>query len=471
MATLLLLAAGTAAGYYWALQRPEPAPAATVARKPLYYRHPMNPKVTSPTPAKDEMGMDYTPVYGEDGAPPNKGRILYYRHPMGAADTSPVPKKDEMGMDYLPVYEGETNPPGQVSISPERIQKLGVRTEPVGVRKLTRTIRALGSIQVDERRIHSVNAKFEGWIRKLRVNATGVAVRRGEALAEVYSPELVSAQEEYLLARSAQQALGQGSEQARTTAARLADSALERLRYWDIGKAQLEALRERGELRDNLTLTSPAQGVVLEKGAVEGMRFMPGETLFRIADLRQVWLMADLYEQDLDWAREGQAVDVHIKAFPGRHFSGRIGFIQPTLETATRTAKLRIELANPGGDLKPGLYGSADLDAGAGSEPVLVVPDAAVIDSGTRQLVLVETGEGRFQARPVNLGRQAQGHFEVLQGLAEGERVVTRANFLIDAESQLKSALDQFDAADPPAAATPAPHPGHHVESGQGDPE
>lgn len=435
---------------FWLGQKHSPqnpvVPAATEP-KLLYYRHPMNPKITSPTPAKDEMGMDYVPVYAKQpaAAAPEPEKILYYRHPMGAPDTSPVPKKDEMGMDYLPVYESEAEVSGQIKISPEKIQKLGVGTETLAKRALTRSIRALGSIQVDERRVHAVAPKFEGWISRLYVNATGLAVKRGQPLLEIYSPELMTAQQEYLIARQGQQALRQGSAQARGTAEQLAGNALQRLHYWDIAPAQLQRLQSREQPLDTLPLQSPVTGIVLEKPAQEGMRFMPGELLFRIADLSTVWLLAEVFEQDIAEVRLGQAVQVHINAYPDRLFSGKVGFIYPTLATETRTVKVRVELPNAEGLLKPGLYGSVTLAALEDRDERLAVPDSAVIDSGARQVVLVQRGEGRFEPRVVKLGRQADGYREVLAGLDAGDRVVTRANFLIDAESNLKSALDGLD--------------------------
>ncbi|MDD2722857.1 MAG: efflux RND transporter periplasmic adaptor subunit [Methylovulum sp.] len=436
-------------------------------KKPLYYRHPMNPQVTSTTPTKDEMGMDYVAVFAEPPATaepsPKSGKILYYRHPMGAADTSPVPKKDEMGMDYLPVYEGGQSPLGQIQISPEKIQKLGVTTATVSKRLLIRNIRALGSIQVDERRVHAVTSKFEGWIQRLTVNATGQAVKRGQPLLEIYSPELMTAQQEYLIAQEGQQALQQASTQARDTAARLAENALRRLHYWDIATAQIRRLQSTGKPLETLPLLSPVNGVVLEKPAVEGMRFMPGELLFRIADLSMVWLLAEVFEQDSAGIKPGQTVQVHINAYPEKRFNGKVGFIYPTLATETRTVKVRVELANTDGLLKPGLYGSVTLATQTGSDARLAIPDSAVIDSGIRQVVLLQKGEGSFEPRTVKLGQKADGYYEVLEGLATGDEVVTRALFLIDAESNLKSALDSFSKeavtdVQAPAEAAPEQH-------------
>ena len=451
-AFLLALALGFGIGIgFWF--SPKPSQQASIQnlngeRRPLYFRHPMNPKVTSPTPAKDEMGMDYVAVYPEDlstADTKNKGRILYYRHPMGAADTSTSAKKDEMGMDYIPVYASELSNQKQVSISPEKIQKLGVKTETVGYRKLANTIRALGSIQVDERRVHAVTTKFEGWVQKLYVNATGQTVKRGQPLLETYSPELITAQQEYLIAKEGEKALVAGSSQAQATAAQLAQNALQRLHFWDIAPAQLRNLQDQEKVPDTLPLLSPVDGVVLDKPAVEGMRFMPGEMLFRIADLSTVWLLVDVYEQDMDWIKSGQTVSVHINAYPNRAFNGRISFIYPTMNPETRTAKVRIELPNTLGLLKPGIYGSVAITSGDGQAERLAVPDSAVLDSGPRQIVLIRLDEGHFEPRLVKLGRKTDGYVEVLEGIANGENVVTSANFLIDAESNLKGALDGLE--------------------------
>lgn len=448
---LLILLLGLSLGFWIGRHQENPLNlngTAVSERKPLYYRHPMNPQVTSTTPTKDEMGMDYVVIYAEEPTttmtPQKFGKILYYRHPMGAADTSLIPKKDEMGMDYLPVYESERATPGQIQISPEKVQKLGVKTATVTERKLTHSIRALGSIQVDERRVHAVTPKFEGWIQHLYVNATGQNVKRGQPLLDIYSPELVTAQQEYLIARQGQQALKMGSIQALATAKNLAENALQRLHYWDIAPAQLQRLQNLEKPVDTLSLLSPVTGVVLDKPAQEGMRFMPGELLFRIADLSTVWLLADVFERDIAGVRLGQVVQVHINAYPERRFSGKVGFIYPTLATETRTVKVRVELPNTEGLLKPGLYGDLTLAALDDKPARLAVLDSAVIDSGTRQVVLLKRGEGQFEPRPVKLGLLADGYYAVLEGLTTGDEVVVHANFLIDAESNLKSALDGF---------------------------
>ena len=367
-------------------------------------------------------------------------------------------------MDYIPVYEGEETQAGQVKISPDKVQKLGVRTEPVSSRELVRTVRAVGQFQLDERRQHTVTTKFEGYIERLHVNATGQPVKRGQPLMEVYSPELVSAQEESLIAWNGRQSLRNGTEESLTGVGLLAEGALKRLRNWDISDAQLQRLQKDGKATRTLTLYAPASGVVLEKMAVAGMRFMPGEPLFRIADLSAIWLLVDVFEQDLSLVHVGQSVKISVDAYPGQELTGKIAYIYPTVTPETRTAKIRVELTNPGGMLRPDMYASVQLVSGHGKAKALTVPDSAVIDNRTPPVVLVQRAEGLFEPREVKLGMRSDGYAEVLQGLSEGENVVVRANFLIDAESNLKSALGSFGGhsghdSTKPAAANPAPAP------------
>jgi Cu(I)/Ag(I) efflux system membrane fusion protein len=374
---------------------------------------------------------------------PAERKILYYRNPMGLPDTSPVPKQDSMGMDYTPVYADEKVSNNQVKISTDKVQKLGVKTEQVLSRKMVNTVRAVGQFQFNEQRLSTVTTKFEGYIEKLYVNSTGQPVRRGQPLMEVYSPELVSAQEEYLIAWNGRQSLGNGTSESLVGVGQLAESALKRLRNWDISDAQLQRLKKDGKATRTLTMYSPANGVVLEKTAVQGMRFMPGEPLFKIADLSTVWLLADVFEQDMALVHVGQTVNITVNAYPGKELKGKIDYIYPTVNSETRTAKVRVVLANPDGILKPDMYASILLISGHDAS-VLAVPDSAVIDSGTRQVVLVQLTEGLYEPREVKLGMRSDGYVEVAEGLSEGESVVVRANFLIDAESNLKAALGSF---------------------------
>ena len=374
-------------------------------------------------------------------------RLLYYRNPMGLPDTSPVPKKDPMGMDYIAVYEGEEpdTAAGQVRIGVDKVQKLGVRTETASLRVLDRVVRAAGRVEVDERRVYAIAPKFEGWVERLHVNQTGQPVARGQPLFDVYSPELVSAQREYAIAADAARALKDAGDGSQAGMVRLAESSLARLRNWDIPPEQVGALAQSGEARRTLTFRSPVAGVVMEKKALQGMRFMPGESLFQVADLSSVWVLADVYEQDLGWVKPGERASVRIGAYPERAFEGRITFIYPTLKPETRTVPVRIEMANPGGMLKPAMFAQVELTV-AGNGKVVSVPTSAVIDSGTRQVVLVEKGEGRFEPREVKLGRRSDNYVEVTRGVQDGEPVVVAANFLIDAESNLKAAIGGFGA-------------------------
>lgn len=446
---LVGMAVATGGGYWWGLKHAgqSTSSSAPAEKKILYYRNPMGLADTSPEPKKDSMGMDYVPVYADEirtaptaGASQPERKVLYYRNPMGLPDTSPVPKKDSMGMDYTPVYEGDEVQAGQIKISLDKVQKLGVRTEPAAMRELDKTVRAMGQFQVNERRLYTVTTKFEGYIENLYVNATEQPVNRGQPLMQVYSPELVSAQEEYLIAWNGRKTLKNGTEESQSGIGYLAEGALKRLRNWDISDAQLQRLQQEGKATRTLTLYSPANGVVLEKTAVQGMRFMPGEPLYKIADLSSIWLVADVYEQDIGLVKMGAKARLKISAYPDKVFDGTITYVYPTLNAATRTVPVRIELANPGMLLKPAMFAEVELSVG-GKGQVLTVPDSAVIDSGTRRIVLVQAQEGLFEPREVKLGARSDNYIEILEGVRNGEQVVVAANFLIDAESNLKAAI------------------------------
>ncbi|HEX6734332.1 MAG TPA: efflux RND transporter periplasmic adaptor subunit [Azonexus sp.] len=375
------------------------------------------------------------------GGQPAK-KLLYYRNPMGLPDTSPVPKKDPMGMDYIPVYEGEAADAGDsgLTISAGKIQKMGVKTEPARLQALDRAVRASGRVEFDESRSYSVTAKFEGYIERLHVNTTGQPVGRGQPLFEVYSPELVSAQREYAIAAQGVAKLGEAGGDAQAAMRQLAEASLQRLRNWDISDEQIKALAQSGNARRTLTFRAPVAGIVTEKKALQGMRFMPGETLYQIADTSSVWVQADVFEQDVAAVGVGQKARIRINAYPGQVFEGRIAYVYPTLKEDTRTVPVRIELPNPQGKLKPAMYAEVEIPV-AGAAPVVTVPVSAVIDSGSRQVVIVQLGEGRFAPRPVKLGQRGSEYVQVLDGIREGEVVVSAANFLIDAESNLKAAL------------------------------
>ncbi|WP_114970733.1 efflux RND transporter periplasmic adaptor subunit [Rhodoferax ferrireducens] len=382
------------------------------------------------------------------GATEKKERkLLYYRNPMGLPDTSPVPKKDPMGMDYIAVYTGEEdNDPtaaNQIRISTDKVQKLGVRTESAQLRTLDRTVRAAGRIEPDERRLFSITPKFEGYVERLHVNVTGQPVGRGQPLFEVYSPELLSAQREYAIAAQGVEALQEAGGQAQAGMKQLAESSLQRLKNWDVSEEQVKALVKSGEAKRTLTFRSPVAGIVIEKKAVQGMRFMPGEALYQIADLSAVWVVAEVFEQDIGLVKSGAKAKVKINAYPDKVFEGPVTYIYPTLKAETRTVAVRVELANPGLLLKPAMFAQVELSTSTKGK-VVTVPVSAVIDSGTRQIVLIQQGEGRFEPREVKIGARSDDYVEVLEGVKDGEQVVVAANFLIDAESNLKAAVGSF---------------------------
>jgi Cu(I)/Ag(I) efflux system membrane fusion protein len=380
---------------------------------------------------------------------------LYYRNPMGLPDTSPIPKKDPRGMDYIPVYADEDEPTstGQVKIGAEKVQKLGVRTEAARRRTLDRVVRAVGRVEPDERRIYAISPKFEGYVERLHVNVTGQPVGKGQPLFDVYSPELNSAQREYAIAAQGVEALRDADEQARAGMRQLAESSLARLKNWDISAEQIRSLARSGTAKRTLTLRSPAAGIVTEKKALQGMRFMPGEMLYQIADLSSVWVIADIFEQDIGLIAANAAARVRINAYPDRLFEGRVSYVYPALNAATRTVPVRIELANPESMLKPAMFAQVELPVE--TRDALTVPASAVIDSGTRRIVLVELGEGRFEPREVSLGARGDNLVEIIDGVKEGDPVVVAANFLIDAESNLKAALGTFEAPQAKAQSKP----------------
>ncbi|WP_334170136.1 efflux RND transporter periplasmic adaptor subunit [Zoogloea sp.] len=394
----------------------------------------------------------HEPAASQVAAPSVEGakkerKLLYYRNPMGLPDTSPTPKKDPMGMDYIPVYEGEADDEpaaaNSIKISTEKVQKLGVRTEAAELRTLDKQVRAAGRIEIDERRSFAISPKFEGYVERLHVNVTGQPVAKGQPLFEVYSPELVSAQREYTIAAQGVEALKDAGSEARSSMQQLAESSLLRLRNWDISDEQIRALAKSGSTKRTLTFRSPVAGVVTEKKALQGMRFMPGDTLYQVADLSSVWVVADVFEQDIAQVRTGAIAKVRINAYPDKVFEGRVTYVYPTLNPETRTVPVRVELANPGQLLKPAMFAQVDVPVERKGQ-VVTVPTSAVIDSGTRQIVLIAHGEGRFEPRDVKLGGRSESHIEVMDGVKAGEKVVVAANFLIDAESNLKAAVGGF---------------------------
>lgn len=459
--TTLALGGGLALGAYWSSNEgrwsvhAEVTPAAAPAdRAPLYYRDPSGAPLWSAGPRKDDRGRDYLPVYDDDKAAPaepqppqaaSSRKILYYRNPMGLPDTSPAPKKDPMGMNYVPVYEGDADD-GMVKLSPGKIQRSGVKSEPVARRPVRVLVKAPGTIQLDERRVSVIAMRAESFVQKIADVTTGSRVKAGQPLMEIYSSAVASAAAEYLATITSRtvggvEIYGRGSRQ--------------RLINLDVPDRVIAEMEKTHVAPVTIHWSAPRDGIVLERNAIEGMRANPGDVLFRIADTSLVWALVDVAERDLGNIAVGQSVAVRARSFPGRSFTGKIAVIYPQVNRETRTVRVRIELANPDAMLLPDMYVDADVDT-ADSAPVLAIQDSAVLDTGTRQAVLVDKGDGRFEPREVKLGRRGGGLIEVRDGLAEGEAVVTSANFLIDAESNLKAALKGFA-----EAAPQAPDAGH----------
>ncbi|MBI2349862.1 MAG: efflux RND transporter periplasmic adaptor subunit, partial [Deltaproteobacteria bacterium] len=319
-------------------------------------------------------------------------------------------------------------------------QLVGIRTAAAELRPLTKKIRTVGIGAYDETKVAQVYTKEDGWIEKLFVNYTGKLVEKGQPLFTFYSPELVSTQEEYLLAVHAKKTLGSSSlQEIRSGSASLLEAAHRRLKLWDISEEQIEELRRRGEPTRTLTLFSPLTGFVIKKDAFQGMKVMPDKELYTIADLSTVWVNADIYEFELPNVRLGQRAAISLSYFPGRNFSGRVAWISPVLDDKTRTAKVRIEFPNRDFSLKPEMYTNVEIEVDGGRK--LAIPDEAVLDSGIRKVVFIDKGEGRYAPAEVRLGSKFDGYYEVLSGLSPGERIIASASFLLDSESRLKEAM------------------------------
>jgi RND family efflux transporter MFP subunit len=452
VAALLLVGGGLAACRHGG----NPSPKAQAAKP--QFQCPMHPSYVSDRPGQCPIcKMDLVPMASAAG-PGGERRILYYRSPMDPSVRADVPRKDAMGMDFLPVYEDEATTPviagrAMVALSPERRQLLGVRSETVTRRHLDRTIRTVGRVAMDERRVHHVHTKYEAYVEKLYVNFVGQLVRKGDHLAALYSPELLATQQEYLLAYRAQERLGQsGIASVAKGGADLLEAARQRLLFWDVSPEDIAALERTGKVQRTVDLHAELPGYVLQKSAVHGMRVMPADILFDIADLSAVWILADVYETDLATVELGMAAEVTLPYQPGRAWRGTVAFVNPIVEPGTRTVKVRIEVANGDYALKPDMFADVVLRRELGD--ALFVPESAVLKPGDRQIVFVDRGDGRLEPREIETGARVEGGYAVLSGISEGDKVVTSANFLIDSESSLKAALSSIGASTP----SPGPH-------------
>lgn len=373
-------------------------------------------------------------------------KILYYKDPMHPWYTSDRPgKAPDCGMDLVPVYEDEEGAVQGIKIDPTVVQNIGVKVEEVTARNLSRTVRAPGKISPDETRFAVVNTKVSGWVEKLSVDYTGMVVKKGQPLLDVYSPDLVATQQEYLQALSYRKKLqGGGSPDALDGADQLVSSARNRLLNWDITESEIRALEERGAPARTMTLYSPVTGIVLEKSVVLGQNIMAGTELLRIADLSVVWLWADVYQNELAFVKVGQTVRISVSNLPGKEFGGKISFISPSMNGDTRTIPVRIELQNTRGlELRPEMFASVQFVAPV-LQNVVAVPEQAIIRSGERTIAVMALGGGYFDPREVKLGISADGYVQILEGIHAGEKIVVSSQFLIDSESNLKAAVGQM---------------------------
>jgi RND family efflux transporter MFP subunit len=427
------------------------AMASTTTEKQLYSCG-MHPDVISDKPGNCPIcGMKLTPiksaeVTGSTDVKKDKGKILYWRAPMDPTYISNKPGKSPMGMDLIPVYEGEEGGgAGSILIDPATVQNMGVKTESVQRKDLMRTIRAVGTITYDEEKLYTVNSKISGWIEKLYVNYTGQVVRKGQPLLDIYSPDLVSAQEEYLLALKNKELVKESSfDEIKNGAQSLLASTRKRLENWDIPSQAIDQIEKRGNVTKTMTLTSPANGVIVHKNAVEGVAVKEGMNLYQIADLSTVWLEASVYEYELPWIKIGMPITMELPYIPGKKYQGKISYIYPYLNDKARSVKVRLEFSNPALELKPEMYANVTIETKA--EPnTLVIPGEAVIRSGVRNVVFVTREEGKFEPREVKLGVEGEnGYVQILGGLMENEQVVTSGQFLLDSESNAQEAINKM---------------------------
>src|SRR6266536_3516584 len=450
----LLLAAGTGAFF---ITRSGHDHGQNIAKEQTLYTCDIHPQVIQKKPGNCPIcGMKLTPIRKQGGvasaSTSTKGerKIKYYKSTMMPGEVKPEPGKDSMGMDMVPVYEDEAAAAesSAIAVDPVTTQNMGIRTATVTRGPLRRAIRTVGVIDYNETALADVTTKFKGWIETLYVDATGKQVHRGEPLFEIYSPELYSAQVEYLLSLSQAARPDAGADSIRA-------SALTKLRFFDISDNQISELEKTKQPRKTLQVNAPRDGIVVEKMAVQGQMVDAGMKLYRLADLSLVWVQAQIYEQDLVYLKLGQEATVALSYLPDREFRGRVTYIYPNVDEKTRTAKVRMEFHNPGYFLKPGMF--ATVQVSAELEPsTLLVPDMAILRSGEKNTVFVALEEGKFEPRNVTLGPQAENdYYQVLAGLKEGERVVTSGQFMLDSESQLREAIQKM--LKPKEAAAKAP--------------
>jgi RND family efflux transporter MFP subunit len=433
---LLLATAGSGVLAADESNRPRATNPVTAAPGKTLYTCGMHPWIIQDHPGNCPIcGMKLEPVHKTTGVS-STGNILYYKSTMKPGETSPGPAKDSMGMDMVPVYGTAGNASSTIAIDPATIQQMNIQTAVVTRGPLRRTIRTVGTIEYNETALVDVTTKFKGWIEKLDVDATGQLVHRGQPLFEIYSPDLYSAEAEYL------SVLGTNTDSSATA---LREAALAKLKFYDVADDQIATLKKSREPGRTLAILAPADGFVIEKNVVQGQMVDAGTKLYRLADLGIVWIFAQVYEQDLPYVQLGQEATVKLASLPDREFRGRVTYVYPDVDEKTRTAKVRLEFENPGYFLKPGMFVSAQITSEL--EPsALLVPDSAVLRSGEKNTVFIALPGGKFDARTVVLGPEGEhGMVEVIGGLQAGERVVISGQFMLDSESQLREAIQKMN--------------------------
>ncbi len=382
---------------------------------------------------------------------PGIGKPLFYRNPMNPAVTSPVPMKDEMGMDYIPVYEGHaaavSGAGASVTIDPSVVQNMNVQVQEVRRVDLKREIRTVGYLEYDQQKMVTVTTKYPGFIERVYVNYPGEPVRRGQALFEIYAPELVQTEQDLLSALEFAARLRDAPGEAPHRAQALVAAARARFAFWDIRASQIEELEETKKVFRTLRVSAPSSGVVMKRlDGLEGMAVKPGMELYHIADLSSLWLTVEVFEGQLGWLQIGSVADIALSYFPGETFTGRVRLVEPEVSEKTRTVPLRLEVPNRDGRLRAGMYATVRFQPVI-ARGAIVVPSDAVLRTGERNLVVLAEGEGHFAPREVTLGSEGEGSTEVLSGLQPGDKVVTSSQFLIDSESNLREAIQKMVAA------------------------